>query len=70
VIVEKIETESPDVLARALPNTGTLPEPAYRVVLQISKEGDQRNVIRFTVRRDGVAPQVVSMEVYCWGSQQ
>jgi hypothetical protein len=65
--VDHIETDSPDVSVEATAAEGIPAGRAFRVSQKAVREGNQRDTVRFVVRKAGCAPMTLTMEVMCNG---
>jgi hypothetical protein len=65
--VDHIETDSEDVLVEATTADGIAAGRAFRVRQRAAREGNQKDTVRFIVRKAGGAPLSLTMEVTCHG---
>jgi hypothetical protein len=67
IIVDQIQTSTTDVDVRSISVENVPSGRAYRVTQKVIKEGDQRNLVTFKIRRGTGVYVVASMEVCCQG---
>ncbi len=66
-VVEQIETDSPDLIVAPLSLDGLPSGKGFRVSLRVTRPGDQSQVVRFVLRREGQGRVTIPMQVYCRG---
>src|SRR5262249_23024720 len=63
IVIERIESDSPDLHAEPASIDGSPPNRTFRVRQQVTKEGEQSTSVRFFVSRDGQPAAALMMEV-------